>query len=282
MIQAEYALADFQAAAHFIQQHSTHRPKIGLVLGSGLGPLADAIEGADSVPYAEIPGWPRSQVVGHGNRLVLGRLEGRSVMVMQGRSHFYEGWTPAQTVFPVRVMQACGIRTLIVTNAAGGLNPDFRAGDLMLMTDHVNLPGMVGFSPLRGPNDDVLGPRFPDMTVAYDLGLRALSERVAAENGIPLRKGVYIGLAGPAFETPAEVRMLRVLGGDAVGMSTVNEVTVARHAGMRVLGFSGITNVAISEGSTEKVVNHEEVLDVGSRIVPKLIALLRGVLAGIE
>lgn len=282
MVQAEFALADFQAAAQYIQSRSAHRPRIALILGSGLGPLADAVEDAHSISYADIPGWPRSQVVGHGNRLVLGRLEGRLVMVMQGRSHFYEGWTPAQTVFPVRVMQACGIRTLIVTNAAGGLNPDFSAGDLMLMTDHINLPGLVGFSPLRGPNDEALGPRFPDMTVAYDLGLRGLSEQVAAEHGIGLRKGVYVGLAGPAFETPAEVRMLRMLGGDAVGMSTVNEVTVARHAGMRILGFSGITNVAITEGSAEKVVNHEEVLDVGSRIVPKLITLLRGVIAQIE
>ncbi|MCC7210048.1 MAG: purine-nucleoside phosphorylase [Anaerolineae bacterium] len=282
MVQAEFTLADYQAAAQFIQDRSAHRPRIALILGSGLGPLADAVEDAHRISYADIPGWPRSQVVGHGNRLVLGRLEGKLVMVMQGRSHFYEGWTPAQTVFPVRVMQACGIRTLIVTNAAGGLNPDFSAGDLMLMTDHINLPGLVGFGPLRGPNDDALGPRFPDMTVAYDLGLRRLSERVAAENGIGLRQGVYVGLAGPAFETPAEVRMLRMLGSDAVGMSTVNEVTVARHAGMRVLGFSGITNVAITEGSAEKVVNHEEVLDVGSRIVPKLITLLRGVIAQIE
>ena len=186
--------------------------------------------------------------MGHGNRLVLGSLEGKPIMVMQGRSHFYEGWTPAQAVFPVRVMQACGIRTLIVSNAAGALNPDIHAGDLMLMTDHINFPGLVGFSPLRGPNDESLGPRFPDMTVAYDLGLRALAERIAGDKGVALRKGVYVGLAGPAFETPAEVRMLRALGGDAVGMSTVNEVTVARHAGMRVLGFSGITNVVHQRG----------------------------------
>lgn len=281
MLQAEYSLADYQSAAHFIQEHSVHRPTLGLILGSGLGPLADAIQDASSVLYADIPGWPRSQVIGHGNRLVLGSLEGKSVMVMQGRSHFYEGWTPAQAVFPVRVMQAFGIRTLIVTNAAGGLNPDFRAGDLMLMTDHINLPGLVGFSPLRGPNDESLGPRFPDLTVAYDLGLRALTERIAGEKGVMLRKGVYVGLAGPAFETPAEVRMLRALGGDAVGMSTVNEVTVARHAGMRVLGFSGITNVSVSEGDVETTVNHEEVLDVGSRIAPRLMLLLRGVIAQI-
>jgi purine-nucleoside phosphorylase len=152
----------------------------------------------------------------------------------------------------------------------------------MLMTDQINLPGMVGFSPLRGANDDALGPRFPDMTVAFDLELRTLTERIAAEKGVELRKGVYVGLAGPAFETPAEVRMLRALGGDAVGMSTVNEVTVGRHAGMRVLGFSGITNVAIAEGSADQTVNHEEVLDVGSRIVPRLITLLRGVIAQIE
>lgn len=281
MVQAEYSLADYQSAAHFIQERSAHRPTIALILGTGLGPLADAVQDATSVPYADIPGWPRSQVIGHGNRLVLGSLEGKPIMVMQGRSHFYEGWTPAQAVFPVRVMQACGIRTLIVSNAAGALNPDIHAGDLMLLTDHINVPGLVGFSPLRGPNDESLGPRFPDMTVAYDRGLRALAERIAGEKGVALRKGVYVGLAGPAFETPAEVRMLRALGGDAVGMSTVNEVTVARHAGMRVLGFSGITNVCISEGDAETTVNHEEVLDVGSRIAPRLMLLLRGVIAQI-
>jgi purine-nucleoside phosphorylase len=275
----EFTLADYQAAADVIQKRTAHRPTIGIILGSGLGSFADSAESADSIPYADIPGWPHSQVVGHGNRLIVGFLERKAVLVQQGRSHFYEGWSMAQATFPIRVMQILGLKTLIVTNAAGGLNMNFRAGDLMLITDHINLPGMTGHNPLMGPNDEQLGPRFPPMTVAYDLELRALARRVATAHGITLREGVYVGLSGPSFETPAEIRMLRGWGADAVGMSTVSEVTVARHAGMRVLGFSGISNVCIDNQQSDQVVSHEEVLDVGKKIVPNLIAILRGVLA---
>lgn len=282
MLASEFTLSDYRAAADHILRHTSHRPQVGLILGSGLSSFADSVEGADIVPYADIPRWPYSQVVGHHNRLVIGRLERQPVLALQGRSHYYEGWSPAQAAFPVRVMQALGIRTLIVTNAAGGLNPDFRAGDLMLISDHINLPGLVGHSPLMGPNDEALGPRFPDMTIAYDAGLRAQARQIASKHGITLREGVYVGLAGPAFETPAEVRMLRALGGDAVGMSTVGEVTVARHAGIRVLGFSGITNVSNTSQDEQALVSHEEVLDIGKRIIPNLIALVRGVLAALD
>ncbi|MFN2219036.1 MAG: purine-nucleoside phosphorylase, partial [Anaerolineae bacterium] len=200
-------------------------------------------------------------------------------MIMQGRVHFYEGYPMAQVVFPVRVMQVMGIEILIVTNAAGGLNPDFHAGDLMLITDHLNVVGMGGNNPLFGPNDPTLGPRFPDMSQAYDPKLGRLALEVAREHGIPLRQGIYAGLAGPSFETPAEIRFLRTIGADAVGMSTVTEVTVARHGGIRVLGVSGISNVALAEPDEDHETSHEEVLAAGQLMVPRLTALIRGVLA---
>ncbi len=274
----QFSREDFQRAADYIAQRTAHRPKIGLVLGSGFGEFADAIEDADIIPYAEIPHFPRSTVEGHKGRLVIGRLEGRTIMVMQGRVHFYEGFTMEEVTFPVRVMQAFGITTLILTNAAGGLNPDFRAGDIMLIEDQINLVGLVGNNPLMGPNDPELGPRFPDMSTLYDRGLRELAQLVAQEAGITLRRGVYVGLSGPAFETPAEVRMLRVLGADATGMSTTNEALVARHGGMRVLGFSGITNEAIDRIDSPRVTSHEEVLETGKILVPRMITLLRGLL----
>ncbi len=274
----QFSREDFQRAADYIAQHTAHRPKIGLVLGSGFGEFADAIEDADIIPYADIPHFPRSTVEGHKGRLVIGRLEGRTIMVMQGRVHFYEGFTMEEVTFPVRVMQAFGITTLILTNAAGGLNPDFRAGDIMLIEDQINLVGLVGNNPLMGPNDPELGPRFPDMSTLYDRGLRELAQQVAQEAGITLRRGVYVGLSGPAFETPAEVRMLRVLGADATGMSTTNEALVARHGGMRVLGFSGITNEAIDRIDSPRVTSHEEVLETGKILVPRMITLLRGLL----
>jgi purine-nucleoside phosphorylase len=261
-----------------VRAHTLHQPRVGLVLGSGLGALAEAVERADVVPYADISHFAPSTVEGHVGRLVIGTLEGQTVIVMQGRLHYYEGCSMQQVTLPVRVMQLLGVEVLIVTNAAGGLAPEFRPGDLMLITDHINLIGIAGLSPLRGPNDPSLGPRFPDMSEAYDARLRELAQRVATERKIKLHEGVYAGLAGPSFETPADLRFLRRIGADAVGMSTVPEVTVARHGGIRVLGISGISNVAMLEPGSAPPPTHQEVLDAGQVIVPKLMALIRGVL----
>jgi purine-nucleoside phosphorylase len=274
-----YTRDEYEAAANYIRLNSRYQPQVGLILGSGLNPLAEAVEGADTIPYGEIPHFPEPTVEGHLGRLVLGRLEGAPIAVMQGRVHFYEGYTIQQVVFPVRVMQALGIKTLIVTNAAGGLNAAFRVGDLMLITDHINLAGMTGNNPLFGPNDPALGPRFPDMSQAYDPALRALAQEVAQQHNIRLHKGVYAGLSGPSFETPAEIRFLRLIGADAVGMSTVAEVTVACHGGVRVLGISGISNVALAEPVPGQEASHEEVLAAGQQVVPRLTALICGLLA---
>lgn len=269
-------LEQIDETAQAIRARLPESPRIGMILGSGLGGLADAVENATTLPYGELPNWPVSTVVGHSGRLVAGRLEGQRVLVMQGRTHFYEGYSMAHITLPVRAMQRLGIEILIVTNAAGGVNPEFHPGELMLIRDHLNMIGMAGQSPLRGPNLDVFGPRFPDMSQAYDRALCELARQVAQENGITLREGVYAGLAGPSFETPADLRFLRGIGVDAVGMSTVPEVTVARHGGTRVLGVSGISNKANLDGDT--ITTHEEVLEAGTRIVPQLIALLCGVL----
>jgi len=228
------------------------------------------------LPYAEIPGWPIPTVEGHAGRLVLGALEGVPVAVMQGRVHYYEGVPMPLVGLPVRVLQALGIEILMVTNAAGAVNPAFIPGELMLITDHINLLGMAGVSPLRGPNLDPFGPRFPDMSQAYDRELLDLARSVGAAERLPVREGVYICLAGPAFESPADLRFLRAIGVDAVGMSTVPEVVVARHAGTRVLGISGISNKANLDGAT--TTTHAEVLAAGQVIVPRLTSLLRGIL----
>jgi len=270
---------EYAEAADFIRSHTEHKPTIGLILGTGLNPLAEEMQRADVMPYGEIPHFPVSTVEGHVGQLVIGELEGQEILVMQGRAHHYEGYSPQHTVLPIRAMQLLGIGVLIVTNAAGGLNPAFQAGDLMLITDHINLIGMVGLNPLCGPNDPELGPRFVDMSQAYDLKLREAALRVAKGLGFPLRQGVYICLAGPSFETPADLRFLRLIGADAVGMSTVPEVTVARQAGMRVLGISGISNVAVIEPTEESRAVHEEVLEAGKTLVPKLTALLKGVVS---
>ena len=256
-------------------------PKVGLVLGSGLATLADAVDSSETVDYADIPHWPRTSVEGHLGRLVIGSLEGAEVLVMQGRAHFYEGYSMAQATFPIRVMQFLGIHTLIITNAAGGVNVSFKAGDVMLITDQINLIGMAGHNPLRGPNDPSFGPRFPDMSKAYDPELGSLARQVAREQSIDLREGVYICLAGPSFESPADVRFLRAIGADAVGMSTVPEVIVARHGGLRVLGLSGISNALPPDGVTQ-VTSHEEVLEAGRVIVPKMTAIVRGVLRAMK
>jgi len=276
MTKEYFGLAEIDQLAEAIRLKTSRRPQVGMILGSGLGSLADAVEQADYLPYHDLPNWPVSTVQGHQGRLVAGSLEGKDVLVMQGRGHYYEGYSIAQVGLPVRVMQRLGIEVLIVTNAAGAVNPDFIPGDLMLITDHLNLLGMAGVNPLRGPNLDELGPRFPDMSRAYDRELANLARRVAAEAKIHLNEGVYVCLAGPSFETPADLRFLRMVGADAVGMSTVPEVTVARHGGQRVLGLSGISNKANLDGST--ITTHSEVLQAGQLIVPKLVTLIRGVL----
>lgn len=269
-------IADIEKAATQVQKHSKHKPKVGLILGSGLGPLAESIESAEFIPYSDIPGWPVSTVQGHAGRLVLGFLEGVPVVVMQGRAHYYEGYEMPRLGLPVRVMQRLGIAVLIISNAAGAVNPEFEPGDLMMLTDHLNFIGMAGQNPLRGPNLDELGPRFPDMSQVYDRNLHSLARSVAAEENLQLREGVYCCLAGPSFETPADLRFLRAVGVDAVGMSTVPEAVVARHGGTRVLGISGISNKANLDGNTET--SHEEVLQASNRLVPQLTKLVRGVL----
>jgi purine-nucleoside phosphorylase len=262
--------------AQSIQSKIKSQPHIGLILGTGLGGLAQAIQNATIIPYRELPDWPVSTVMGHTGQLVIGELEGQPVLAMQGRIHYYEGYTMQQVTLPVRVMQRLGIKILIVTNAAGAIQPDFVPGDVMLITDNLNLAGMSGLNPLIGPNLDEFGPRFPDMSQAYDRQLCDLARKVAREGNFLLREGVYAGLSGPSFESPADLRFLRIAGADAVGMSTVSEVIVARHGGTRVLGFSGISNKANLDGNT--ITSHEEVLDAGRLIVPKLETLIRGVL----
>lgn len=270
---------EFNQAADYIRSRTRHRPQVGIILGSGLGALADEVEAADVLAYPDIPHFPTSTIEGHAGRLVIGRLSGCSVWVMQGRAHYYEGYSMQRITLPVRVMQVMGVHTLFVTNAAGGLNPDFKAGDVMLITDHINLMGMAGLNPLRGPNLEQFGTRFPDMSQAYDPHLQAMARQVARRLGIPLQEGIYVSLAGPSFETPAEIRFLRNIGGDAVGMSTAPEVIVARHGGMRVLGLSGISNQAFSHAIPGQQTTHAEVLEAGKLIAPRLIQLIKGILA---
>jgi purine-nucleoside phosphorylase len=269
-------LAQIDNIVEVLRARSTLRPRLGMILGSGLGTLAEAVGQATVIPYSELPFWPVSTVEGHQGRLVIGSLEGQDILVMQGRVHYYEGYSMGQVGLPVRVMQRLGIQILIVTNAAGAVNPAYQPGDLMLIVDHLNLIGMAGLNPLRGPNLDELGPRFPDMGRAYDRELIALARQIAKESDIALQEGVYACLAGPSFETPADLRFLRTAGVDAVGMSTVPEVTAARHGGTRVLGISGISNKANLDGNT--LTTHAEVLAAGTIIVPRLEKLLRGIL----
>ena len=267
-------------AAEHILARTPHRPTTGLVLGSGLSGLAESVLEPAVISYGEIPHFPRATVPGHSGQFVLGRLGGIQVCVMQGRSHYYEGYSSADVAFPIRVMQVLGAKTLIVTNAAGGIRPGFRAGDLMAIKDHINLVGLAGHNPLRGPNDPGFGPRFPDMSRAYDPELLALLRAEARSQGIPLQEGVYVMVSGPSFETPAEVRFLRAIGADAVGMSTVPEVVVACHGGMRVLGVSLISNVAIdsASGTPQEETSHDQILATGREALPAMTALIMGVL----
>lgn len=267
-------------AAAYIRSQTPLQPEVAVILGSGLGVLADEIEDATHIPYADIPHFPVSTVAGHAGMLVLGRLGQRPIVAMQGRIHLYEGRTPQELAFPVRVMRALGATTLIVTNAAGGLNPAFPAGGFMLIRDHIFLPGMAGLNPLIGPNDERIGPRFPPLAGAYDPRLRALAKAVAERLHIPLHEGVYVMVTGPSFETGAELTMLRAWGADAVGMSTAPEVVVARHAGMQVLGISCITNAAIP--GTEEQLSHKEVLETAAAALPNFLALMRGIIEALE
>lgn len=267
---------DIAAAAEHVLARTPLRPAIGLVLGSGLGAFAHTLDEATAVPFGAIPHFPTSTAVGHRGELVLGRSRGVPVAVMAGRVHFYEGYTPQQVVFPVRVLGHLGIRTLVLTNAAGAVNTAFAPGELMILRDHINLMGM---NPLMGANDDSLGPRFVDLSAVYDPGLRALAESACHAAGVHVHAGVYAGLSGPSYETPAEIRMLRTLGADAVGMSTVPEAIAARHMGLRVVALSCITNMAA--GVLDQPLDHAEVLEVGERVKAGLLEVLARIVSGV-
>ncbi|GMK46295.1 MULTISPECIES: purine-nucleoside phosphorylase [Paenibacillus] len=265
--------AQIKEAASFIAGKVQVKPEIGLIMGSGLGVLGDHIENPVTIDYSEIPHFPVSTVEGHAGELVVGTLSGRAVVLMRGRFHMYEGYGPELTAFPVRVMKALGVSSLLVTNAAGGVNLDYEAGNLMLISDHLN---MTGKNPLIGPNDNELGVRFPDMSEAYSKRLRAIARETAAKQGLKLQEGVYAGLLGPTYETPAEIRMLRVLGADAVGMSTVAEVIAARHSGIEVLGISCISNMAA--GVLDQPLSHDEVIETTERVKAEFLALVKEVI----
>lgn len=267
-----------EAARYISAKSPQHAPRVAVVLGSGLGGVADSVADATEIPYDEIPHFMRSTVEGHAGKLVIGALGGVDVVVMKGRFHFYEGYSMEEATLPVRVFALMGIRSLVLTNAAGGVDPKLSPGSLMIITDHINL---MGDNPLRGPNDDRFGPRFQDMTAVYTPSYIEIAKDAAREMGVNLAEGVYVGLRGPSYETPAEIRMMQKIGGDAVGMSTVPEVIAARHSGLKVLAFSCITNVAA--GLTAAEIDHSEVMEVGARagrqladlivrIVPRLVA----------
>jgi purine-nucleoside phosphorylase len=268
---SEFARAD--RAAKFILAKTKLRPKVALVLGSGLGAFADELTEATRIPYEKIPGFPRSTAIGHAGRLVIGRIENVAVAAMQGRVHFYEGYTAQQVAFPMRVLGRLGVRSAILTNAAGGINKEYKQGALVVISDHINLQGI---NPLIGPNDERYGPRFPDMSQAYWKPYREITLAEAKKLGIAAPEGVYAALAGPNYETPAEIRYLRTIGADLVGMSTVPETLAARHTGIRVLGISCVTNMAA--GILDQVLDHKEVMATGERVKGQFIALLRAVL----
>ena len=256
-------------AVKLIQSRSALRPQVGLVLGSGLGAFARSLDKATVIPYGQIPHWPVSTAVGHPGELVLGSSQGVPMAVLAGRAHLYEGYTPEQVVFPVRVLARMGVKVVIFTNAAGSVNVNYKPGELMIITDHINL---MGSNPLVGPNEDSLGPRFFDMSEPYDPILGQLAERACSKVGMTVRRGVYIGVLGPSYETSAEIKMARALGADAIGMSTVPEVIAARHMGLRVLGLSCITNMAA--GVIKKKLDHREVLDTAEKVRDGLIEVL--------
>jgi purine-nucleoside phosphorylase len=262
-----------QETVSVVAARSSRRPALGLILGSGLGSFADTLGQPIIIPFEELPHFPRPGVAGHGGNLIIGDVEGTTVAVLQGRVHVYEGYSMAEVVYPTRVLGGLGMRSMIVTNAAGGINLEFRPGDLMLISDHINL---MGDNPLIGANVEELGVRFPDMSEPYSRPMLETALRIGAREGIALREGVYAGLTGPSYETPAEIRMLRTLGADAVGMSTVPEVIAANHMGIRVLGITCITNMAA--GILPRKLTHREVLDTTARVKDQFAALLRGVI----
>lgn len=263
-----------EKAARAIRSHTAAEARIALVLGSGLGGFAEEFEDSISLPYREIPGFVSSTAQGHAGSLVIGKVEGIPVLAMQGRVHYYEGYSLEEVTFPIRTFKLLGIDTLILTNAAGGVDVELNQGALMVISDHLNL---MGVNPLRGPNDERFGPRFPDMSEVYSRELQELAIEEARSLGVTLRRGIYAGLAGPSYETPAEIHMLRAFGADAVGMSTVPEAIVARHMGMKVLGISCITNMAA--GISETPINHDEVMETGQRVRETFTQLLRRVIA---
>jgi purine-nucleoside phosphorylase len=265
---------DVVQAAETVRARAPQPPEVAIVLGSGLGAFADGLKGAVSIDYGDIPHWPASNVVGHAGRLVMGQVEGRRVLVLAGRAHYYEGHSLSTVTFATRVVGALGAKSIILTNAAGGINTSFSPGTLMVIDDHINL---MGSNPLIGPNDDLFGPRFPDMTHVYSARLRAIADAASAAAGVPVRHGVYVALHGPSYETPAEIRFLRGIGADAVGMSTVPEAIVARHMGIEVLGISCITNPAAGVFPTP--LNHEEVMEVARRVGGQFISLLEEIVA---
>ncbi|TFG49111.1 MAG: purine-nucleoside phosphorylase [Anaerolineales bacterium] len=275
-MKTKYTIEDMDRIADEIRSRTSIQPEIGLILGSGLGQLSESVENPTIIPYHDLPGWPLSTVEGHAGELVIGKLEGKDVLVMNGRIHFYEGYEMSQVTLPIRVMQRLGIEIVIITNAAGGVNQEFEPGNPMLILDHLNLLGMAGTNPLRGPNLDEFGTRFPDMSQAYDKKLIDIARTTAKDLGITLYEGIYVCLAGPTFETPADLRFLLGAGVDAVGMSTVPEVIVANHGGQRVLGISGITNSSNLYGEAETT--HEEVIETGLVLAPIMMKLIKGVL----
>ncbi|HYZ86898.1 MAG TPA: purine-nucleoside phosphorylase [Bryobacteraceae bacterium] len=263
----------FQQSKKFIQERISITPKVAVVLGSGLGAFAGELDSPVVIPYSEIPGWPRSTAVGHAGKLVFGMIDGVPTAVLAGRAHLYEGYSPARVTYGIRVMRMLGVESLVLTNAAGGINFAYSAGALVLISDHINLQGS---NPLVGANEDDFGPRFPDMTEAYSKEYRRIAIDVAANLGFVLEEGVYAAMQGPSYETPAEIRFLRTIGADLVGMSTVPEVIVANHMGMKVLAISCVTNMAA--GITFQKISHEEVLETGERVRGTLIQLLRNVI----
>jgi len=266
-----------ESAAQFITSQTSLRPKIALVLGSGLGAFADALTDAVRISYAQIPSFPRSTAIGHAGQLVIGNSQGITVAAMQGRTHLYEGYSAKEVSFPIRVFARMGIKAVILTNAAGGINLKYSQGALVAIRDHINLQGQ---NPLTGPNDERFGPRFPDMTQAYSTAYREIAAAAAQKLGMTLHDGVYVALLGPSYETPAEIRYLRTIGADLVGMSTVAEVIAARHMGLKVLAISCVTNMAA--GILDQAINHDEVLETGKRVQKQFEALLRAVLPRID
>ncbi len=270
------SIDDMQATADFLKKRTGFSPEVGIILGSGLGGLVKEIAIEHQIPYEEIPNFPVSTVEGHSGKLIFGKLGGKSVVAMQGRFHYYEGYSMQQCTFPVRVMKFLGIKNLLVSNASGGVNLSFKVGDLMILTDHINL---FPTNPLMGRNNSDLGPRFPDMSEAYSKELVKKAEAIAARNGIKIQKGVYAGLSGPCFETPAEYRYIRAIGGDAVGMSTVPEVIVARHGGIPCFAISIITDMGVGDEAGD--VSHEDVIHVANNAEPKMTLIMKELIAAL-